>query len=102
MFEQIIIHFNINDVIPNTNNTYLGHGNTTLKGVQYRSIKYSNGKSISIDFINKTYQYYLENNNTFPNRLWYINNFNFEYETRPCNKNVTKRLIETVLIEPIN
>lgn len=98
MFDLILNHFNINDAIPNTNYTYLGEINTNLNGVQYRSIKYSNGKCITINLINQTYQYYLENNNTFPNRQWYIKHFNFENSTRRCNINVAKRLIESTML----
>lgn len=98
MFERIINHFNINDVIQDTNHTYLGERNTTLRGVQYRSIKYSNGKCITIDLINQTYQYYLENNNTFPARQWYVQYFIFENRTRGCNITIAKRLIEIILL----
>lgn len=85
-------------------NIYIGISNTTVNGVffpnaiHYRISDISTKKITSL-FIELTYGYYIQNNNTFPPRGWYINHdeLNYEYKTRGCNYAVVQGLINTVL-----
>ncbi|MCA0350150.1 MAG: hypothetical protein LCH35_12925 [Bacteroidetes bacterium] len=82
---------------------YVGVGVTRVNNVFFENaIQYqiagNNFKRITSQFIVLTYQYLLEHND-YPNRNWYINHpeLNFEFASRPCNKSVARGLIQVVI-----
>lgn len=80
--------------------TYIGMSSTKVNNITFpNSIKYqispNKTKRITSQFIELTYQYFIENNGSYPNRNWYLNHdvLNFEFKSRPCNKSVARGLI---------
>lgn len=86
--------------------TYIKTSNTKINGIVYeRAIHYriskANTKRISHLFIESTYNYYKNNNNTFPIRKWYETHeiLKYEYKARPCNYSVAQSLIKKALMK---
>lgn len=81
---------------------YKGVNFTRINNIPFDAIQYTiskhNSKRITRQFIELTHQYLLESND-YPDRNWYINhdNLHLEFRSRPCNKTVARRLIETVI-----
>ena len=83
--------------------TYIGVAVTRINNIPFENaVKYeineNNSKRITSQFIELTYQYFLQNND-YPNRNWYINHpiLNLEFKSRPCNKSVARGLINEVM-----
>jgi len=108
IYKLIIKSFNNHDQIPlltkNKYDIYLGTSSTRVNGQFYKDailfeISAVNKKRITSEFIQMTYQYYLENNKCFPNREWYSahKDLSNEYKSRPCNYADAKGLINETL-----
>ena len=81
---------------------YIGVTATRINNIHFEyaisyKISKQNSKRITRQFIELTYQYFLEHGD-YPNREWYANNpeLNLEFKSRPCNKSVARGLIERV------
>lgn len=107
IYESIVETFNEGMHIPlilNGNfNVYIGISNTTINGVLFpNAIHYrisdNSTKRITSQFIELTYQYFLQNDD-YPNRNWYLEHpeLNYEYASRKCNYSVAQGLINTVI-----
>lgn len=108
IYNSVITTFKKGDKIPLLTNgkfdIYIGTTSTKINGELYDKailfeISETNKKRITSEFIELTYQYYIENNNCFPNRDWYKNHelLQHEYKSRPCNYSVAQGLINEIL-----
>ena len=108
IYDEIIKKFKNGDKIPLLTNgkfdIYIETTSTKVNGIFYEKailfeISVTNKKRITSEFIELTYQYYIKNNKCFPNRDWYINHndLNYEYKSRPCNYAVAQGLINQTL-----
>ncbi len=108
IYKSIIENFKEGNKIPlltrNLSDIYLGTSSTIVNGQFYENailfkISETNIKRITSEFIELTYQYFEENNKSFPNREWYKTHekLSYEYKSRPCNYSVAQGLINAIL-----
>ena len=104
IYNLIIKNFKEGDKIPlltsNLSDVYLGTSPTKVNGQLHENailfkISETIKKRITSEFIELTYQYFEENNKSFPNREWYKTHekLSYEYNSRPCNYSVVQGLI---------
>lgn len=79
---------------------FIGEAETKVNGIPHHNaihyrISATETKRITRQFIELTYQFYLENNFEFPNVNWYLDNNELmhEYISRRCNKSVARSFI---------
>ena len=108
IYNSVATTFNKGDKIPLISkekfDVYIETTSTKVNGIFYEKailyeISVTNKKCITSKFIELTYNYYLNNNNSFPNRDWYSNHkiLKHEYKSRPCNYAVVQGLIAVTL-----
>ena len=96
IYNEVTKKFKREDKIPlltkGKSDTYIGTTSTKVNGKNFENailfeISATNKKRITSEFIQLTYDYYIDNNYNFPNREWYKNHdlLKHEYKSRPCN-----------------
>lgn len=113
IFNEITNKFSNSDKIPlltkGKYDTYIETTTTKVNGTFFEKailyeISKTNRKSITSEFIELTYDFFVNNNNSFPKRDWYKNHELLKYEdnSRPCNYSIVQGLINAILQNKLN